>query len=182
MCQHASTVLTPSGCWCTRMSTGHFHIKAGFLPVHSRIATHQFKTAVRHQTVYRKGEICRLTRRISHLAKCFPSPSQRCWLETGMSREACTRQLSQGRSLTRVASKFAQTHQAPPDLKQMSGVMRASGAGVVVLSCSDPRLNPYQILGIDSTLSECILVHCLFPVRHTYARGLPYGCCGVSID
>ncbi|KAK5464768.1 hypothetical protein LTS15_001331 [Exophiala xenobiotica] len=54
-------------------------------------------------------------------------------------------------------SKFAQTYQAPPDLKQMSGVMRASGAGVVVLSCSDPRLNPYQILGIDSTLKATMV-------------------------
>lgn len=32
--------------------------------------------------------------------------------------------------------------------------MRASRAGVVVVSCSDPRLNPYQILGLDSTLSK----------------------------
>ncbi|KAL6253142.1 hypothetical protein RBB50_000863 [Rhinocladiella similis] len=49
-------------------------------------------------------------------------------------------------------SKFAQTYQAPPGLKQMATKIRASGAGVVVLSCSDPRLNPYQILGLDSTL------------------------------
>lgn len=35
----------------------------------------------------------------------------------------------------------------------MSNQMRGSGAGVVVLSCSDPRLNPYQILGLDQTLS-----------------------------
>ncbi|KAK1067219.1 hypothetical protein LTR74_006587 [Friedmanniomyces endolithicus] len=37
--------------------------------------------------------------------------------------------------------------------------MKASGAGVVVVSCSDPRLNPYQILGIDQTLriSPCSL-------------------------
>jgi carbonic anhydrase len=37
---------------------------------------------------------------------------------------------------------------------QMATAMRGTGAGVVVLSCSDPRLNPYQILGIDPTLSE----------------------------
>jgi len=36
---------------------------------------------------------------------------------------------------------------------QMASTMKASGAGVVVVSCSDPRLNPYQILGIDQTLS-----------------------------
>jgi Ni,Fe-hydrogenase I large subunit len=51
-------------------------------------------------------------------------------------------------------SKFAQTYQAPPGLMQMATAMRGTGAGVVVLSCSDPRLNPYQILGIDPTLSE----------------------------
>ena len=32
--------------------------------------------------------------------------------------------------------------------------MRATKQGVVVLSCSDPRLNPYQILGLDATLSK----------------------------
>lgn len=37
--------------------------------------------------------------------------------------------------------------------------MRASGQGTVVLSCSDPRLNPYQVLGIDATLSKC----CAYP-------------------
>ena len=51
-------------------------------------------------------------------------------------------------------SKFAQTYESPPGLKQMVSTMRVSGAGVVVLSCSDPRLNSYQILGIDPTLSE----------------------------
>jgi carbonic anhydrase len=39
----------------------------------------------------------------------------------------------------------------------MASAMRASRAGVVVLSCSDPRLNPYQILGIDPTLSKHLL-------------------------
>lgn len=50
-------------------------------------------------------------------------------------------------------SLFAQKYQSPPPLMEMVKGMRASGAGVVVLSCSDPRLNPYQILGIDPTLS-----------------------------
>lgn len=36
----------------------------------------------------------------------------------------------------------------------MAAGLRTSRAGVVVLSCSDPRLNPYQILGIDATLSK----------------------------
>ncbi|KAK1055651.1 hypothetical protein LTR33_014078 [Friedmanniomyces endolithicus] len=35
--------------------------------------------------------------------------------------------------------------------------MKASGAGVVVVSCSDPRLNPYQILGIDQTLKATMV-------------------------
>ena len=48
---------------------------------------------------------------------------------------------------------FAQKYQAPPNLMKMVAGMRTSGQGVVVLSCSDPRLNPYQILGIDQTLS-----------------------------
>jgi hypothetical protein len=53
------------------------------------------------------------------------------------------------------SSKFATAYQSPPGLLQMVSAMRTSGAGVVVLSCSDPRLNPYQILGIDPTLSKC---------------------------
>jgi carbonic anhydrase len=36
----------------------------------------------------------------------------------------------------------------------MAEMMRSSRAGVVVLSCSDPRLNPYQILGIDASLRK----------------------------
>ncbi|TVY81024.1 Uncharacterized protein LSUE1_G004365, partial [Lachnellula suecica] len=43
-------------------------------------------------------------------------------------------------------SKFSSTYQAPPGLVQMATALRASGQGVVVLSCSDPRLNPYQVL------------------------------------
>ena len=52
-------------------------------------------------------------------------------------------------------SKFSETYTAPPPLLEMIKGMRATGAGVVVLSCSDPRLNPYQVLGIDGkTLSK----------------------------
>ncbi|KIW19133.1 hypothetical protein PV08_03425 [Exophiala spinifera] len=54
--------------------------------------------------------------------------------------------------LARNLSKFAPTYQAPPGLMQLATKIRASGEGVVVLSCSDPRLNPYQILGLDSSL------------------------------
>ncbi|ORY07285.1 carbonic anhydrase [Clohesyomyces aquaticus] len=52
---------------------------------------------------------------------------------------------------------FAQTYQAPPKLLQMASAMRSSNAGVVVLSCSDPRLNPYQILGLDATLKATMI-------------------------
>ncbi|KAF2498717.1 carbonic anhydrase [Lophium mytilinum] len=54
-------------------------------------------------------------------------------------------------------SKFAQSYQAPPGLVQMASTMRSTGAGVVVISCSDPRLNPYQILGIDPTLKATMV-------------------------
>lgn len=57
--------------------------------------------------------------------------------------------------LTR-SRKIAETYQSPPGLMQMASAMKSTGQGVVVLSCSDPRLNPYQILGIDPTLSKSI--------------------------
>lgn len=52
---------------------------------------------------------------------------------------------------------FAQNYHSPPLLLDMIKGMRATGAGVVVLSCSDPRLNPYQVLGLDSTLSKYLI-------------------------
>ncbi|KAE8445839.1 hypothetical protein EG329_012762 [Mollisiaceae sp. DMI_Dod_QoI] len=54
-------------------------------------------------------------------------------------------------------SLFSQKYQSPPPLMEMIKGMRASGAGVVVLSCSDPRLNPYQVLGIDPTLKATMV-------------------------
>jgi len=54
-------------------------------------------------------------------------------------------------------SKLAEKYQAPPDLMKMITGMRASGAGVVVLSCSDPRLNPYALLGIDPNLKATMI-------------------------
>ncbi|KAF1998102.1 hypothetical protein P154DRAFT_524405 [Amniculicola lignicola CBS 123094] len=54
-------------------------------------------------------------------------------------------------------SKWAQTYQAPPGLIQMATALRETGAGVVVLSCSDPRLNPYQVLGLDPTLKATMV-------------------------
>jgi carbonic anhydrase len=41
------------------------------------------------------------------------------------------------------------TRTPPPDLLTMSKFAQASGQGVFVISCSDPRLNPYRILGLD---------------------------------
>ena len=49
-------------------------------------------------------------------------------------------------------SKWAQDYQSPPPLQKMAAAAKASGQGVVVISCSDPRLNPYEILGVDSTM------------------------------
>lgn len=59
-----------------------------------------------------------------------------------------------GEELTVFNRLFAENYQSPVGLLKMATGMRTSRAGVVVLSCSDPRLNPYQILGIDSTLSK----------------------------
>ncbi|KAG9238931.1 carbonic anhydrase [Amylocarpus encephaloides] len=53
--------------------------------------------------------------------------------------------------------KFAAGYQAPPGLQEMASGIRGTGKGVVVLSCSDPRLNPYQILGIDPTLKATMV-------------------------
>lgn len=61
-------------------------------------------------------------------------------------------------------SKFAQTYRTPPGLQQMAVANRASGQGVVVISCSDPRLNPYEILGIDATLSKLLHLSSLLAV------------------
>ncbi|KAF2647318.1 carbonic anhydrase [Lophiostoma macrostomum CBS 122681] len=55
-------------------------------------------------------------------------------------------------------SKFSETHTAPPDLLTMAKAVRSSGLGTVILSCSDPRLNPYQIFGIDPTIKGITMV------------------------
>ncbi|KAH8789143.1 carbonic anhydrase [Hyaloscypha finlandica] len=55
-------------------------------------------------------------------------------------------------------SKFSETYTAPPPLMEMRKGMIATGAGVVVFSCSDPRLNPYQILGIDGKTVKATMV------------------------
>jgi hypothetical protein len=57
-------------------------------------------------------------------------------------------------SLLTLHRALSKSYTAPVGLMTMADGMRKSRAGVVVLSCSDPRLNPYQILGIDATLSQ----------------------------
>lgn len=52
----------------------------------------------------------------------------------------------------------------------MATAMRGTGAGVVVLSCSDPRLNPYQILGLDPSLSKLRRETVLMPVTESQQR------------
>ncbi|KAK0104933.1 hypothetical protein ONS95_005195 [Cadophora gregata] len=54
-------------------------------------------------------------------------------------------------------NKNAETYQAPPPLLKMVEQMKATKQGVVVLSCSDPRLNPYQVLGLDATLKATMV-------------------------
>jgi carbonic anhydrase len=40
----------------------------------------------------------------------------------------------------------------------MVAATRQAGAGTIILSCSDPRLNPYEIFGIDSTIKGVTMV------------------------
>jgi carbonic anhydrase len=40
----------------------------------------------------------------------------------------------------------------------MAQAIRSSGAGLVILSCADPRLNPYQIFGIDPSVKGVTMV------------------------
>ncbi|KAG0303622.1 hypothetical protein BGZ99_002629 [Dissophora globulifera] len=40
----------------------------------------------------------------------------------------------------------------------MAAAVRASGAGTVVISCSDPRLNPYQVFGVDPSIKGLTMV------------------------
>jgi carbonic anhydrase len=84
--------------------------------------------------------------------KWLPDLLSRCWLATCKS-------FSQTRIHTlTLPSKFSETYTAPPPLMEMRKGMIATGAGVVVLSCSDPRLNPYQILGIDGKTVKATMV------------------------
>ncbi|KAL6872979.1 carbonic anhydrase [Trichoderma novae-zelandiae] len=49
-------------------------------------------------------------------------------------------------------SKIAEDYKAPPALVPMAEVARQSGGGTLIISCSDPRLNPYEVFGIDATI------------------------------
>ncbi|KAH8911507.1 carbonic anhydrase [Coniochaeta sp. PMI_546] len=55
-------------------------------------------------------------------------------------------------------SKLSETYKAPPDLLTMANAVRSSGIGTIILSCSDPRLNPYQVFGIDPTIKGVSMV------------------------
>lgn len=52
---------------------------------------------------------------------------------------------------------FAKTYQSPPGILQLAKGMTASKGGVLVLSCSDPRIFPEQILGLDSKLKATMI-------------------------
>lgn len=49
---------------------------------------------------------------------------------------------------------FASTYASPPTFPQMAKAAKASGQGVIVLSCSDPRVNVHEILGLDLKTSS----------------------------
>lgn len=40
----------------------------------------------------------------------------------------------------------------------MVPTVRQSGGGAIILSCSDPRLNPYAIFGIDPTIRGLTMI------------------------
>ena len=49
---------------------------------------------------------------------------------------------------------FASAYTSPPTFPQMAKAAKASGQGVIVLSCSDPRVNVHEILGLDLKISS----------------------------
>ncbi|KAL7809705.1 carbonic anhydrase [Trichoderma aethiopicum] len=60
--------------------------------------------------------------------------------------------------LLRRNSKVVENYQAPPHLIPLAEAARPIGAATIILSCSDPRLNPYAIFGIDPTLQGISMV------------------------
>ena len=73
-------------------------------------------------------------------------------------RPRVTPMFSEARVTNLLHRRFAQAYQAPPDLPTMAKAARAGGAGVILLTCSDPRLNPYQIFGVDPTLKGITMI------------------------
>ncbi|KAH8648620.1 carbonic anhydrase [Xylariales sp. PMI_506] len=53
-------------------------------------------------------------------------------------------------------SKLAESYQAPPSLTVIAEASKA-GNGVIVLSCSDPRLHPEMIFGIDASIKATMI-------------------------
>ncbi|KAH8911943.1 hypothetical protein BR93DRAFT_954615 [Coniochaeta sp. PMI_546] len=53
--------------------------------------------------------------------------------------------------------KHGEAYKAPPHLMDIAPMIRDSGNGVVILTCSDPRVNPYAIFGLDSNLPAAII-------------------------
>lgn len=60
--------------------------------------------------------------------------------------------------LLRRNSKVVENYQAPPHLIPLAEAARPTGAATIILSCSDPRLNPYAIFGIDPTIQGVSMV------------------------
>ncbi|KAH6608572.1 hypothetical protein Trco_001918 [Trichoderma cornu-damae] len=54
--------------------------------------------------------------------------------------------------------EFSQTYKSPPHLVPMVQALRQGGAGVIILSCSDPRLNPDEVFGVDSTIKGVTMI------------------------
>ncbi|KAK1241384.1 hypothetical protein MKX08_001358 [Trichoderma sp. CBMAI-0020] len=54
--------------------------------------------------------------------------------------------------------KVAQGYKTPLPLLDMVPAVRKSGASAIILSCSDPRLNPYAIFGIDPSIRGLTMI------------------------
>lgn len=54
--------------------------------------------------------------------------------------------------------KAAQEYKTPLPLLDAVPVARKTGAGAIILTCSDPRLNPYKILGIDPSIRGITMI------------------------
>jgi carbonic anhydrase len=54
--------------------------------------------------------------------------------------------------------KAAQEYKTPLPLLDVVPVTRKTGAGAIILTCSDPRLNPYAIFGIDPSIRGVTMI------------------------